>query len=66
MNKLSTLKLIHIILTDKRNANRYCMTQIRDKKTLEATATYSDAVKLIEDMIIKEIKESEVEDDENN
>jgi len=38
------------------------MTQIRDKKTLEATATYSDAVKLIEDMIIKEIKESEVEE----
>lgn len=63
MNKLSTLKLIHIILTDKRNANRYCMTQMRDKKTLEVTATYDDAIQLIEDMIVAEIKESEVEHD---
>jgi purine nucleoside permease len=55
MKKLSTLKLIHKILTDKRNASRYCMTQMRDKKTLEVTATYDDAIQLIEDMIVAEI-----------
>lgn len=53
MNKLSALKLIHIILTDKRNTNRYGMTQMRNKQTLEVTATYDDAVRLVEDMIVK-------------
>ncbi len=53
MNKLSTLKLIRSILTDKRNENRYFMTTIRNKKG-EVTATYHDAIDLVEQMIALE------------
>ena len=55
MNKLSALKLAHAIITDKRNENRYTMTQIRNKETLEISATYLDAVEVIEEIYKEEL-----------
>ncbi len=54
MNKASALHLVYSIITDKRNENRYCMTQIRDRETLTVEATYSDAVKVIEELYNEE------------
>lgn len=59
MNRLSALKLAYAIVTDKKNENRYCMTQIRDKETCEVAANYYDAVQVIADLY-KEEKEKAV------
>lgn len=54
MNKASALHLVHSIITDKRNENRYCMTQMRNRETLAVEATYSDDVRVIEELYNEE------------
>jgi hypothetical protein len=49
MKRSSALGFAYTILTDKRNENKYIMTQARNKETLEIEATYQDAVKVIKD-----------------
>lgn len=62
MNKLSALHLVYSIITDKRNENRYCMSQIRNKETLQIEATYYDAVKVIEELREKERQKENAQD----
>ena len=62
MGNLNGLKLAHQILTDKSVANKFCMTQLRNRKTL-ATTSYSDAVKAVEEAYIEQQKKEEVKND---
>lgn len=66
MERLSALKLAYAIVTEKRNANRYCMTQIRDRNTMEVTASYGDAVQIIKDLFEEEIKKQEAANESSN
>lgn len=54
MKKASALHLVLSIITDKRNFNQYCTSQIRNRETLQVEAKYTDAVKLIEELYEEE------------
>lgn len=57
MEKSSAYKFALAIITDKRNENRYCTTQIRNIKTGEVKATYTDVVKVLEEAYYNELEQ---------
>lgn len=48
-DRQTALAFAYRILTDKRNSNRYSMTQIRDINTMECF-TYEDMLRVMRDM----------------